>query len=112
MLLPLGDRGIGDDGIDHRATDDPLVENAGLHVERLGRDAQTFGDLLHDLGARATQTALDLTEVGIRNAGQLRELPHRNLRRAPLLADELAEVKVLGHDSSVTPTANYCKRAG
>src|SRR5439155_17285908 len=70
LLLLLGQRGVAPDG---RADVDgvgPLLEDARLHVERLGGDAKRFRDRLEDLGARTAQAALDLREVRVGNAGE------------------------------------------
>ena len=49
------------------------LEDARLHVERLGGDAQRLGDLLEDLGRGPAQAAFDLAQVRIGDAGQLGE---------------------------------------
>ena len=69
-----------------------LIEDPGLHIEGLGRDAQGFGDLLEDLGRRAAQAPLDLAEVRVGDAGQFGEAPQREAGRVPLLANERAKV--------------------
>src|SRR4029079_18678485 len=55
-------------------------------------DAQRLGDLLQDLRRRLAQAALDLTEVRVRDARHVGELPQREAGAAALLADELTEV--------------------
>ena len=60
----------------------PRLEDAGLDVERLGRDAQRLGDLLEDLRRRAAQAPLDLAQVGVGDPGQLRQPPQRQPGRA------------------------------
>jgi hypothetical protein len=68
------------------------LEDPGLDVEGLGRYLQRPGDLLEDLGGRSPQPALDLAQVGVGDAGQLREPANRQSGRASLLSDELSEV--------------------
>ena len=68
------------------------VEDAGADVEGLGRDGQALGDLLEDLGRRAAQATLDLGEIGVRDAGQLREAAKAQPRGGALLTDEGPEV--------------------
>jgi methyltransferase of ATP-grasp peptide maturase system len=97
LLLPLGQVRGGDDGVGQGAAF-ALLEDPGLDVQGLGRDPQTLGDLLQDLRARLAQAPLDLAEVRVRHARELRQLPQRNLRRAALLADVLADVAAeIGH---------------
>ncbi len=50
-------------------------EDAGLHIERLGRNPQSLGDLLQDLGGWPTQSALDLAEIRVRYPGQFGQTP-------------------------------------
>jgi hypothetical protein len=65
--------------------------HAGLLVERGGGDLQRHGDgVEHALGGLA-QAALDLREVGIGDAGEGRELPHRQRAQLALAADDLPE---------------------
>ena len=87
------------------------VEDPGADVERLRRDAQSFGELLEHLGRGLAQPSFDLAQVRVRHAGLLGELPQRQLRREPLLAqvvperlDGLADSE-LGH---VPHSANSC----
>ena len=68
------------------------LEDAGLDVEGLGGDTQRLGDLLEDLGRGPAQPALDLAQVRVRDAGQLRETAQREARRATLLTDERAQI--------------------
>src|ERR1700728_2840778 len=74
LLLPLGQVGVSE----HRVTDPqarpPVLEKAGLHVQRLGRDPQAPGYLLQDVGARAAQAPLDLAQVGVGDTSRLGEL--------------------------------------
>src|SRR5262249_2825400 len=65
----------------------PVVEDARLDVERLGGYPQALRDLLHDVGARAPQSALDLAQVRIGDACGLGELANRDLRLLTLLTD-------------------------
>ena len=67
------------------------LEDAGPDVELFGRDLQPLGDLLQDLRRRFAQTAFDLRQVRVGDAGQRGQLPHRNLGLHALLADELAD---------------------
>src|SRR5438105_4647217 len=85
LLLGLGDRRIAEDLADQVVLALALLEDARLHVERLGRDAEGLGDLLEDLGRRLAQAALDLAEVGVGDVRQLRQLAQRQARLAPLL---------------------------
>jgi hypothetical protein len=91
LLLALGQALVGEQGVDHEAVALALLEDAGLHVQRLGRDAQRLGDLLQDLGARLAQAALDLAEVGVADTRELGQLPQRDLAAVALLADVVAE---------------------
>ena len=68
------------------------VEDAGVHVQRLGRDAQGLGDLLEDLGRRLAQAPLDLAEVGVRHPGGLGQPADRHLGGVALGPDELPQV--------------------
>ncbi|GAA2924461.1 hypothetical protein GCM10020221_20540 [Streptomyces thioluteus] len=70
----------------------PLVEDPGLHVQRLRGDPQGLGQLLEDLGARLAQAALDLAEIRVGHSRRVGELTQRQLRVAPLLAQILAEI--------------------
>ena len=53
----------------------PGSADPGAHVERLGRDPQTPGELLQDLRAGLLQAPLDLREIRIADPRNLRELP-------------------------------------
>src|SRR5438445_12962395 len=55
LLLDLGDRRVAEDLADEVVLALPFLEDAGLHVERLRRDAEGLGDLLEDLGRRLAQ---------------------------------------------------------
>ena len=114
LLLPLVERGIGEyDGARLHLVPVPLgVEDAGADVQRLGGDPQGLGDLLQHLRARLAQSALDLAQVRIGHPGGVGELPERQLRVAPLLAQVLTEIADVErcHDSTVHPCANYCKQ--
>ena len=80
------------------------LEDAGLHVEGLGRDAQRLGDLLEDLGRGPSQSPLDLAQVRIGDPGQLGQPPERQAGRAPLLTDEGAQISpaILGVGASLS----------
>ena len=82
------------------------LEDAGLHVEGLGGDAQRLGDLLEDLGRGPAQPALDLAQVRVGDAGQLGEPAQREPGRAPLLTDEGPEVE----PAVFRVRAHSCKR--
>src|SRR5580704_17091347 len=60
-LLPLlVDRLVGHDGAGQVGGAGGCLEDARLHVERLGGDAQRLRDLLEDLGRGPAQPAFDL----------------------------------------------------
>ena len=91
----------------------PLVEDPGLHVQRLGRDPQRLGELLQDVGARLAQPALDLAQIRVGHPGGVGELPQRELarcaaaragtrRRLPTFREAMS--------STMPVVANYCKR--
>ena len=50
LLLPLGQLRVGEQGRPDTGVARAVLENACLHVKRLGRDAQSLGDLLQDVG--------------------------------------------------------------
>src|SRR6266568_3968978 len=87
LLLPLGDLGVGHDRVGDGGLALPVVEYAGLNVERLGRDPQALRDLLQDVGARPAQPAFDLAQVRVRHARSLGQLADRDLGLLALLAD-------------------------
>ena len=91
LLLLLGELRVPAD-LAHQIGALALLEDAGPHVEGLGRDLQGPGDLLEDLGRRLPQAALDLAQVRVRDPRQLGELAEREVVDAALVADELAEV--------------------
>jgi hypothetical protein len=62
-----GDRDEHIGAVDGRGS---LVEDARTDEERLGRDLQTPGDLLQDLGAGLLQAPLDLRQIGIGDPGR------------------------------------------
>ena len=112
LLLPLVDRGVGeDDGPRLELVLRLLVENPGPYVERLGGDPQGLRDLLQHLGAGLPQPALDLTQIRIRHPGGVGELPQGQLRGPPLLAEVLAEIADVErcHAPTMPAFANYCK---
>src|SRR5438445_1553533 len=92
LLLSFGDAGVAQYLADQVVLASALFEDASSHVEGLGGDAQRLGDLLEDLGRGLAQPALDLAEVGVADARHVGELPERQPRHPPLLADELSEV--------------------
>ena len=92
LLLLLVEVGIGQDLAGQVGGPVGRVEDAGLHVEGLGRDAERLGDLLEDLGRGAPEPAFDLAQVRVRDAGQLRQAAQREPGRAPLLTDECSQV--------------------
>src|SRR5207302_4220129 len=52
LLLRFGDLGVAQDLPDEVLVALALLEDAGPHVERLGRDPESLGDLLEDLRRR------------------------------------------------------------
>src|SRR5437764_1502087 len=59
LLLVLGQVRVAEDVARQVVLGVALLEDAGPDIERLGRDAQRFGDLLEDLGRRLAQAPLD-----------------------------------------------------
>jgi hypothetical protein len=107
LLLLLGEMRIGEDLPGQIGLAGAGLEDAGLDVERLGRDAQRLGDLLEDLRRRTAQAPLDLAQVRVGDPGQLRQPAQRQSRRGALFPDERTEItpaigELLGHgvDSS------------
>ena len=92
LLLVLAQRLVGQDQPAQIGRPVRRLEDAGLHVEGLGGDAQRLGDLLEDLGGGPPQSPLDLAEIRIGDAGQLGEPAQREAGGAPLLADERAQI--------------------
>jgi hypothetical protein len=74
-----------------RAGGGDRVDQAGLGEQRLGRDVERVGDRLEHAHRGLMQAPLDLAEVGIGQAGQLRELAERQVGPLALLPDEDAE---------------------
>src|ERR1700729_3615721 len=74
LLLSFGQVGVGEHRVATLQARRPVLEKAGLHVQRLSRDPQATCDLLQDVGARAAQAPLDLAQVGVRDASRLGEL--------------------------------------
>src|SRR6185312_763775 len=93
-FLAVADRDVGDDRVDEvgRTAVAAIVEDAGSHVERLGRDPQAARDPLEDVGRRLAQPAFDLAEVRVRDAGELAQLAEREASVPALIANELAEI--------------------
>ena len=112
LLLPLGQPAVGEDGqLDGADLAVVEVEDPGADVERLRRDAQPFASCWSTSADGLAQPTFDLAEVRVRDTGLLGELPQRQLRREPLLAevvperlDGLADSE-LGH---VPHSANSC----
>ena len=77
--MSLGERVVSQNGRGHFAVLLHLVENPGLHIQRLGRDPQRSRDLLQDLGTRLAQAALDLAQVR-GHAREIGQLAQRELR--------------------------------
>src|SRR5690606_15830990 len=94
-LLAIGQGRVGVDGRLHVPgpvlTHSALVEEAGLAVQRLGRDLQALGEFLQDLCAGLLQSALDLAQVGVADSREIRELPQREPGVRTLLAQVLAK---------------------
>ena len=73
LALLLDQVRVGED-VPHEVVVAALVlEDPGPHVERLGRDPQGLRDLLEDLRRRLAQPALDLAQVRVRDARDLRQ---------------------------------------
>src|SRR2546423_7070696 len=69
LLLRFGERRIPQDVAHEVVFARPFFEDPGADVQRLGRDAEGFGDLLQDLRRGLAEPALDLAQAGIRDAG-------------------------------------------
>ena len=118
-LLPLGDRRVGQHGhLDGRRRMVFGVEDAGLDVQRLGRDPEGLGELLEHLGRRLAQTPFDLAQVGIGDAGLLGELSDGDAGRLALVGDVrpqglqlLTQLRCLDpcHASIVLAKVSTCK---
>ena len=105
LLLLLADGLVGHDGPGQVGRAVGRLEDAGLHVERLGRDAQRLGDLLEDLGRGPAQPALDLAQIGVGDAGQLGEPAQREPggARCSRMKDPRSSQRSLG--SVLTPAS-------
>jgi len=110
LLLAVVDIGGSQDVPDEIRMEVPVVvEDAGADVKRLGGDAQGLGDLLEDLGRWLPQAPLDLAQVWVGDAGDLRQAPEREAGVLPPGLDELAEVGPAvgdlfqGESSSLSP---------
>ena len=69
-----------------------VVEDAGPHVERLGRDPQPAA-MPWRISADGLRSPRSIwLRYGLEMPGQLAQLPQRQPRVAPLVADELAEI--------------------
>ena len=119
LLLPLGEPGVGEDGqLDRADLAVVEVQDPGADVERLRRDAEPFRELLQHLCRGPAQPAFDLAQVRVRDTGLLGQLPQRELRRDPLLAQVVAEGldglpdSELCHASIVLTPASRCKPRG
>src|SRR5689334_10584521 len=91
LLLALAQAGVGQNCGDDLGVAVVSLEDAGPHVELLGRDPQTLGDLLQDVRAGLAQPALDLRQIRIGNTGNPSQLAQGDLRLLTLLADEFAD---------------------
>jgi hypothetical protein len=92
LLLVLAQHLVGQNETGQVGCPIRRLEDAGLDVERLGRDTQCLGDLLQNLCGGSPQSALDLAEIRVRYPGQLRQPPERETSRAALFTDERAQV--------------------
>src|SRR5690242_19688459 len=86
LLLPLAETFVGQNGRHKFGTTRSRLENPRADVELLGRDAQSLGDLLQDVGTGLAQPAFDLREVRVGHAREPRQLTQRNLRLLTLFA--------------------------
>ena len=104
LLLSLREMGVGQDRGGDITVAVPLFKDPRLDVQRLGGNPQCLGDLLEDLGTGLAEAALDLAEIGVRDASQGCQLPQRDLRGRTLLADVVPEVAHvdLGHEPHPT----------
>src|SRR3712207_5768626 len=89
LLLVLVQVRVAQDLADEVGGAGALLQDPGPDVQRLRRDLQRPGDLLEDLGRRLPQAPLDLAEVRVGDAGELRQLAQAEVADPPLLADEL-----------------------
>jgi hypothetical protein len=103
LALTRRQRLVGLDRGDDRRFLVGLVGFAGLvSLERLGRHLEVLGDRLEHTLRRLTQSPLDLGQVRVGDADQVRKLAHRELVQLPLTADVLAERGlVFGHGISL-----------
>ena len=92
--------------------EDPLVENSRPDVERLRGHLEALCDLLQDLGARLLQAPLDLRQIGIRDSGDLRELPQGQLGVLALLTQVRAEIGKPAHTSIMLTLASRMQTLG
>jgi hypothetical protein len=60
-------------------------------VEGVGRELQVLRDGLDHLLRRLAQAALDLRQIRVGDAGEVRQLAHGELLQLALAADELAQ---------------------
>ena len=60
-------------------------------LQRLGRELEVVGDRVQDLLGRLAQPALDLRQVRVGDADEVRQLAHRELLQLALAADVLAQ---------------------
>src|SRR5699024_10702495 len=83
--LPFGQVGGREDRVTHRAPL-PSFEDPRTGIEHLGRPPEPSGDLRQHLRGGLAETAFDLTQVRVRDAGTLGELPDGHLGRLTLCA--------------------------
>jgi hypothetical protein len=60
-------------------------------VQRVGRQLQVVRDRIEHLLRRLAQPALDLRQIRVGDADQIRQLAHGELLQLALTADELAQ---------------------
>ena len=104
-LLAFGQHRVAADG------GDDFRGFVGLQDARLGeqgfdRDRQPVSDLREDVRARPAQTAFDLGQVRIGNAGLGGQPADRDLRGRPLFPDELAQVADRGQTTGFRSNAD------
>src|SRR5512132_1479784 len=98
-LLPLRDRRIGEHSHLHRGGRMlSRIKDSGADIKRFCGDPKRFRQLLQHFCRRFAQATLDLTQIGIGNAGLLGELTQRQLRRLTLPRNELTEGAKLVRD--------------
>ena len=68
------------------------VEDAGTHIQTLGRDLERTCDLLQDARRWSTNSTFYLRQVRIRDAGCFRQIANTLLCSFALLFDEVTDV--------------------